>query len=196
MANLYSKLGSTASKAITSQGAGEAGYAQMDYIDRMYDIKRQRLEKLFSTLGSGWEAVERFRDVRGKNKKIKDMFEALGYKVDTGFLGVGDASIIEPGSSYISDQMVEADHRPPSNPGGGTRHYRPAVGGKGREFLRDNPDIPKPMPGRPYKETLSTGGTIKVSEDKEISMFDAMMKSNFSIGDIFNLFKSKNGRAF
>ena len=159
MANLYSKLGSTASKAITSQGAGEAGYAQMDYIDRMYDIKRQRLEKLFSTLGSGWEAVERYKDVKAKNNQIKDMFTALGYRVDTGFLGAGEPKI------YKSKPDFE---------GGWTEKSR----GESKEFGVETEIIPDKF------------------KEEEVSMFDAMMKSDFSIGDIFNLFKSKNGRVF
>lgn len=95
MANNYEQYGQSMAEAIGY--GGEAAHTwELDQIQQMYDIKRKRLEKLFSTLGHGIEAASRVGDIYSRNKRLSAFAKSQGYEYDSGFLGLGKGRFYKP----------------------------------------------------------------------------------------------------
>ena len=95
MANLYEQLGQSMSSAIEYGGKGNR-FWELDQIQQTYDIKRKRIERLFSNLGYGIEAVSRIGDISKRNKRLGEFAKSRGYEYDSGFLGLGKGKYYRP----------------------------------------------------------------------------------------------------
>ena len=102
----YSNLVKYGTGSIKAGAEVERGYSKLDFIQQLYDIKRERLNKRFESIAQGYGMYKSISRIHKKNMWLEEFGKKRGYDVDRGFLGIGDVKFYRDGKEASIYEII------------------------------------------------------------------------------------------